>query len=41
MVRPGDTVTFRGEEREGQVELTAVNQDGQPVVTKATAELRT
>jgi acyl dehydratase len=41
MVRPGDTVTFRGEEREGQVELTAVNQDGEAVVTKATAELRT
>ena len=39
MVRPGDTVTFRGEEREGRVELTALNQDGQPVVTKATAEL--
>ncbi len=39
MVRPGDTVTFRGEERDGRVELTAVNQDGQPVVTKAAAEL--
>ncbi|HEY4027775.1 MAG TPA: MaoC family dehydratase [Candidatus Dormibacteraeota bacterium] len=39
MVRPGDTVTFRGEEREGRVQLTALNQDGQPVVTKATAEL--
>ena len=40
MVRPGDTVTFRAEEREGQLELTAQNQDGEPVVTKATAELR-
>jgi acyl dehydratase len=39
MVRPGDTVAFRGEEREGRVQLTALNQDGQPVVTKATAEL--
>ncbi|HXM55571.1 MAG TPA: MaoC family dehydratase [Candidatus Dormibacteraeota bacterium] len=39
MVRPGDTVTFRGEEREGRVQLTALNQDGQPVMTKATAEL--
>jgi acyl dehydratase len=39
MVRPGDTVAFRGEEREGTVQLSALNQDGQPVVTKATAEL--
>jgi acyl dehydratase len=39
MVRPGDTVAFRGEEREGKVQLSALNQDGQPVVTKATAEL--
>jgi acyl dehydratase len=39
MVRPGDTVAFRGEEREGMVRLSALNQDGQPVVTKATAEL--
>jgi acyl dehydratase len=39
MVRPGDTVTFRSEERDGRVELTAINQDGQPVLTKATAEL--
>jgi acyl dehydratase len=39
MVKPGDTVAFRGEEREGRVQLTALNQDGQPVVTKATAEL--
>ena len=40
MVQPGDTVAFRGDEREGQVQLTAVNQDGQPVMTKATAELK-
>jgi len=39
MVRPGDTVTFRGEERDGRVELTAVNQDGRPVVTRGQAEL--
>ena len=39
MVRPGDTVTIRAEEREGVVQLTAVNQDGQPVVSKAVAEL--
>jgi acyl dehydratase len=39
MVRPGDTVAFRGEERDGQVQLTAVNQAGQPVVTKAAAAL--
>jgi len=43
IVRPGDTVTFRASERgEGsdQVELSAVNQDGQPVLTRASAELR-
>ncbi len=40
MVRPGDTVTFRGEEREGRVRLTALNEEGQPVVTKAVADLR-
>jgi acyl dehydratase len=39
MVRPGDTVIFRGEERDGRVELTAVNQDGRPVVTRGQAEL--
>jgi acyl dehydratase len=39
MVRPGDTVTIRAEERDGSVQLTAVNQDGQPVVSKAVAEL--
>ena len=39
VVRPGDTVTFRGEEADGRVELTAVNQEGRPVVTRARAEL--
>ncbi len=39
MVRPADTVTFRGEPDDGRVRLTAVNQDGQPVVSKAVAEL--
>ena len=39
MVRPGDTVTFRGEERDGRVDLSAVNQDGQPVVSRAFAEI--
>jgi acyl dehydratase len=39
MVRPGDTVTFRGEEREGSVQLSASNQDGESVLSKATAEL--
>jgi acyl dehydratase len=39
VVQPGDTVTFRGEEADGRVELTAVNQEGRPVVTRARAEL--
>jgi acyl dehydratase len=39
MVRPGDTVTFRAEERDGRVQLTALDQEGQPVLTKAAAEL--
>ena len=39
MVRPADTVTFRSEPDDGRVRLTAVNQDGQPVVSKAVAEL--
>ena len=39
MVRPGDTVTFRGAERGGTVQLSATNQDGEPVLTRATAEL--
>jgi acyl dehydratase len=40
MVRPGDTVTFRAIDQDEQVELSAVNQDGQPVLTRASAELR-
>jgi acyl dehydratase len=39
MVRPGDTVAFRGEQLGGRVQLTASNQDGEPVLTKAAAEL--
>ncbi|HKF15847.1 MAG TPA: MaoC/PaaZ C-terminal domain-containing protein [Candidatus Dormibacteraeota bacterium] len=39
IVRPGDTVTFRGDEHDQTVQLTAVNQDGQPVVSRAIAEL--
>jgi acyl dehydratase len=39
MVRPGDTVTFRGTEEGGRVQLSASNQDGEPVLTKTTAEL--
>jgi acyl dehydratase len=39
MVRPGDTVTFRGVERDREVELSAVNQDGEPILTKAAADL--
>ena len=39
IVRPGDTVTFRSEERDQAIQLTAVNQDGQPVVSRAVAEL--
>lgn len=38
-VKPGDTVTFKGEDRGGRVELSAVNQDGTPVLTRAFAEL--
>lgn len=40
MVQPGDTVTFRGEKQDGHVQLTAVNQDGDTVLSKAVAELR-
>ena len=38
MVRPGDTITFRAEEKDGRIEITALNQDGAPVLTKASAE---
>lgn len=39
MVRPGDTITFEAEERESGIALSAVNQDGRPVLTKASAEI--
>ena len=39
MVRPGDTVTFRAEKRDGHIEITATNQEGEPVLTKASADL--
>jgi acyl dehydratase len=39
IVRPGDTVTFQAVEKGDQVELSALNQDGQPVLTRANAEL--
>ncbi len=39
MVAPGDTVTFRADRgAEGKLELSAVNQRGEPVLTKAAAE---
>jgi len=39
MVLPGDTVTFRAEPAgEGKLELSAVNQKGESVLTKAIAE---
>ena len=39
MVEPGDTVTFRAQpSRQGKLELTAVNQKGEPVLTKASAD---
>ena len=40
MVVPGDTVTFGAEAAgEGKLALTAVNQKGEAVLTKGTAEL--
>ena len=39
MVRPGDTVTFRAENRDGHIEITATNQEGEPVLTKASADV--
>ncbi|HEV2034583.1 MAG TPA: MaoC/PaaZ C-terminal domain-containing protein [Candidatus Dormibacteraeota bacterium] len=39
MVVPGDTVTFTAEPADtGRLELRAVNQRGEPVLTKSTAE---
>lgn len=41
MVLPGDKVTFTARESgEGKLELTAVNQKGEPILTKAFAEYR-
>jgi acyl dehydratase len=41
MVRPGDTVTFRGTRNGSEVELSALNQAGKAVLTRARAELAT
>ncbi len=42
MVRPGDTVTFSAEESEpGRLQLKAVNQDGDVILTKGVAEFAT
>jgi acyl dehydratase len=39
MVEPGDTLTFAAEDAgPGKLVLTAVNQRGEPVLTKASAE---
>jgi acyl dehydratase len=39
MVEPGDTVTFVAEDAgSGKLALTAVNQRGEPVLTRASAE---
>jgi acyl dehydratase len=39
MVEPGDTLTFAAEDAgPGKLALTAVNQRGEPVLTKASAE---
>lgn len=41
MVLPGDTVTFTGEADEaGRIRLSATNQKGEAVLSKAAAELR-
>src|SRR5207244_8333758 len=39
MVRPGDTITFRATQKGAEVELSAFNQAGEPVLTRARAEL--
>ena len=40
MVRPGDHVTFTGQPDEnGRLEMAALNQDGERVLTKAFAEI--
>jgi acyl dehydratase len=40
MVRPGDTVTFRATGVGTERELSALSQEGQPVLTRGRAELR-
>lgn len=41
MVLPGDTVTFAAKEAgEGKLDLTAINQKGESILTKAVAEYR-
>lgn len=40
IVQPGDTITFRAVEADREVQLTATNEDGKQVLTKARAELR-
>jgi acyl dehydratase len=41
MVLPGDKVTFSGEpDANGRMEITAVKQDGERILTKAFAEIR-
>jgi acyl dehydratase len=40
MVQPGDTVVFRAEPRDGRIQLTAVDQRGRAVLTKASADVR-
>jgi acyl dehydratase len=41
MVLPGDKVTFSGEpDAGGRMEITAVKQDGERILTKAFAEIR-
>ena len=42
MVVPGDTVTFTAEPAgPGKLELRAVNQKGEPVLTKSSADFKT
>lgn len=38
IVQPGDTVTFNAVDEGGRIQISALNQHGQPVLTRATAE---
>ena len=41
MVLPGDKATFSGEaDANGRMEITAAKQDGERILTKAFAEIR-